>query len=1173
MALPPDLVDEPPPTDNGTPSLGLRRRKNNHSMSAAVEKPSDQSQTTEKTAHRAQPTQPVSAGPEGKSYVDSLLYGAMRPSQGSKTHNWAISTIDKHFRYFAVWNLCTYAILVAMVYVVVPNENIVRLDGVERNSAIMAMSLIAVSFLSRVIPLLGGIEKTKSQNNRGKLNLSGIFIGGLTVQIVAFSTDFLMAFFPTPLLIDPVLGTRVHILRWCEWCPCATYMTFMMEGADLYWSGENPPPDYLRKKYLYASTQGGAVFLGLLFPFCPGYWSWMVCMIVSCCLYLTNFPRLRNRHREIPDTLRDGATVEEAERFNSSKIALRLRYATTIIWSTIVTLFFVSSILGPKFSSEGSFLRSPAANMVCECFLDVVSKVLFLAVIGEVHHAIFDPFARTERRLDELRQLMAAVWDSSSDVIAISVRTGLNNSVSTMLSPAFFGLGSGDGPLRNLSNEQVKDLFRRKSVLYQLSGELFQAKCENSTKDVENSGPKVKPEMISNIEETGFSTIEPQPGGLAFDGFGVNSESGALRAVSDIVVKAWACEARELVFPHDLRWANTGHDRDHLIPSEAKVSRLDDNALIVIVRDISERVKVFEAEKQILFETTSRQKDAEANRFTRHEVKNGLLSAIGLYESLCEAQRSQLMKSRNKATTDGIGLDNGDSDMSDDVVRCMNELGKSLNETLDTILIEAMTRDLIHDLYRPLREKMNFSLVLSGFADEHSHSFDVSGVGNLTRFPLITRPSPLPMFYFDPNLLRYLHRQALSNACKYGKTGGVVLTEILYDEEREKMQINVINLPGNFHDKLIAMGSEAEKLVFKKSYQVHEAFQCDADSRLSKKAEAAALPGDGAWIIRKCATIMKGECSIKFEESRTVFSLNVPARPLKPKNERRSSNTPMYVKTFSLPDRIWGIAIDDSKIQMKLLGKFFEFAGIEKDRTKVFGKNADEIMGFVDYVVNFMDENMGDPVLLIADENLDLTDEASKHVTISGSQLVENIRLRLLPEQEKQLVALIRSANDSSSDVAIYNSRAHGFLPKAPIKKGNVLEALAPLWTARYPQQTGLDDESQSRRSHADSFSSESLESFSSLNDFIVTTPIEIMQTVNRIDALFAKGLIAENWDLIWEKLHVLKGDLLTLQVSSKVISAVGMINSFRELRSNEDIMERWGLLSEHISHCLNSIE
>lgn len=325
-------------------------------------------------------------------------------------------------------------------------------------------------------------------------------------------------------------------------------------------------------------------------------------------------------------------------------------------------------------------------------------------------------------------------------------------------------------------------------------------------------------------------------------------------------------------------------------------------------------------------------------------------------------------------------------------------------------------------------------------------------------------------------------------------------------------------------------------------------------------------------IIQKCAKMMKGECSIKFTKSRTVFSLSIPAKLL----ERKSKNhTSTDIKAFNLPDRTWGIAIDDSKIQMKLLGKYFEFAGIPKERIKVFGKDAEEIMGFVDYVVTFMDENMGDYLLLIADENLDINDEASKHITISGSQLVENIRLRLLPEQEKRLVALIRSANDSASDVAIYNSRAHGFLPKAPIKKGNVLEALAPLWIARYPQQTG-DDDSSSRYSHAGSFSSDSsdtLESISSLNDFIVTTPVEIILTVKEIDTMFSQGSIVENFDIIWEKLHALKGDILTLSVGSKVISAVGMINSFRELHSDEALKERWDLFRGHISHWLQDSE
>lgn len=803
---------------------GLRRRKNND----VVLDNRPQVTVEDQTQPHLQAPQLQPSG--NTAFVDSILSG-MRPSQqDASAHRWAISTIDKHFRYFALWNICTYFTLVAIIYAVVPTENIVYLDGIEQRSAIMAMSLIAVSFLSRVLPLIGGI----AADDKKKTYISGIFIGALTVQVVAFCTDFLMASFAVPVLIDPVLGTRVHVLRWCEWCPCATFMTFMMEGADMYWSGDAPPPDYLRSKYLHACTQGGAVFLGLLFPFCPGLKTWLFAIVLAVCLYLTNYPRMWNRRRAIPSILKDGATVEEAERFNAAKIALRLRMFTTCVWSIIVALYFLSSV-GPRFTSEGSILRNPAANMICECFFDVLSKVLFLVVIVDVHYAIFDPFTKVERRLNELRQLMSAVWESSSDIIAISARTGPNTGASVMLSPAFFGLKIKQGPLRKLSADQMKDLFREKSILYQLAGSAFQAEKK------QDDEPCIDDDMISHIEQTGFDAIASNARGLVFEGDEFKPDRDVLRAISDVVVKAWACTEKESVFTHDLRWK--GSNKDYTIQSEAKVNRLDPNALIVIIRDISERVRVFETEKQILRETTSRQKDAEANRFTRHEVKNGLLSALGLYESLCDAQSRQLSSTNTERTQIAFDL-GGSADSSDDVIRCLNELGKSLHETLDSVLVEAMTRDLIHDLYRPHREKTDVALVLSGGISE-GQSFD--GGGNLTRFPLVTRPSPLPLLYLDHQLLRYLHRQALSNACKYGKTGGVVLTEIIYNEELKELHINVINLPGDYYNKILAMGAQAEEIVFSKGEQIHETFRSDADSRLSKKSEVAALPGDGGW--------------------------------------------------------------------------------------------------------------------------------------------------------------------------------------------------------------------------------------------------------------------------------------------------------------------------------------
>jgi hypothetical protein len=80
---------------------------------------------------------------------------------------------------------------------------------------------------------------------------------------------------------------------------------------------------------------------------------------------------------------------------------------------------------------------------------------------------------------------------------------------------------------------------------------------------------------------------------------------------------------------------------------EAKVTPIDGGALLLVLRDVSERYQRFEIEKRLLEEVIVRKKDAEAIRFTRHEVKNGLLAAMGIVDSLREAyefQRAQILE-------------------------------------------------------------------------------------------------------------------------------------------------------------------------------------------------------------------------------------------------------------------------------------------------------------------------------------------------------------------------------------------------------------------------------------------------------------------------------------------------------------------------------------------------
>ena len=47
---------------------------------------------------------------------------------------------------------------------------------------------------------------------------------------------------------------------------------------------------------------------------------------------------------------------------------------------------------------------------------------------------------------------------------------------------------------------------------------------------------------------------------------------------------------------------------------------------------------------------------------------------------------------------------------------------------------------------------------------------------------------------------------------------------------------------------------------------------------------------------------------------------------------------------FRIPKNTYAIAIDDSKIQRKLLGKFFDFAGISSDQQTIVGDGYNEIV-------------------------------------------------------------------------------------------------------------------------------------------------------------------------------------------------------------------------------------
>ena len=218
-------------------------------------------------------------------------------------------------------------------------------------------------------------------------------------------------------------------------------------------------------------------------------------------------------------------------------------------------------------------------------------------------------------------------------------------------------------------------------------------------------------------------------------------------------------------------------------------------------------------------------------------------------------------------------------------------------------------------------------------------------------------------------------------------------------------------------------------------------------------------------------------------------------------------------------------------------------------------------MGFVDYTVQFMENHGHSFVFLIVDENLDVVKDDGTPLTVSGSVCVENIRKRLTPHLERRLFALIRSANDSSSDIALYRARAHGFLAKAPIKKGGALEALAPLWLQRFPPSEFEYSSERSSRPEK------------TICDGVSCSPLDIDQKLNEIDQLFEAEWSEANVHLIKDSMHEFKGDLLTLNASISIAPMVGLMDLIIATKSYATMFEKWHVLRGKVTDTLSTLE
>lgn len=264
-------------------------------------------------------------------------------------------------------------------------------------------------------------------------------------------TDFSMAFFPTPVFVDHICGTKSYLIRYCEWTPLAFMMAFLTESCKLYEfdiSTTNSASGGLfsrgilqgalagiqkvdknridprveaskrmRPAYQLAWTQGLSTFAGWCFPFMKGIVSWTICMIISCLLFAVLHIRLRTRTHEFRQ-MTEGTTSMEKEMYHWSKLSLGLLRTCTYVWSTLVVVFFFCNV-GTIVFPNSHILKTPGLAMLLESTLDVMFKAIYLLIVLDVHDSIFDSSTRSERRLNELRQVCTLHDSKTSDIYCL----------------------------------------------------------------------------------------------------------------------------------------------------------------------------------------------------------------------------------------------------------------------------------------------------------------------------------------------------------------------------------------------------------------------------------------------------------------------------------------------------------------------------------------------------------------------------------------------------------------------------------------------------------------------------------------------------------------------------------------------------------------------------------
>jgi hypothetical protein len=684
---------------------------------------------------------------------------------GGPSNNDDVGKVGKIFRQGALIGFLVWTFNLFVVFRYSPADTYEVPQGIEQNAHIISCILILVTNGSRILPLA-------IRDSNLDFAKSGVLVGTFTVQCIALISNILLSSFPTPVLVDEISGLRVHLLRWAEWIPLAFLMTFLTDNIDAPLKPKNSRPKYMLAICLALSSAAGAVF-----PFCPNLTSWLIVFTVAwllfCALYVKCYTQAKRYYalKNARPHQRESSAFKE-ERYELARSSFVLTGACTATWTMLAAAFSLTC-LAPTYAPPGSIFASPALSVVTTSIFEVASKIWYLSALIEAYDKVFDESTRAVRQLEELRNFMSAVWESSSDVIVFCGQS--EGRISARISPAFLkmvGLATGRLPFLDRGDVSlVLEILPEKGIFYVFAIDLSKPVTREDASKIKMSLKAEKRNLACALD--------------------VSTDDKNVAIMARLAVKACAMKGDKGVensFMEDLFTRNES-GQESKVRCEARIAKLDQDSSVIIFRDISDRLQRFETEKELVKEVTIRKKDEEANRFTRHEVKNGILAAMGLLDHLRESMaQSNVEEVNSEADLPKRVLERTMSSADElapaaaiDLRGSFDEIENTLTDILDTILDEAMAREIVYGEYEPKMERLDVPAILASIRRR-----------SCRRFPLSVLPDPLPRLALDRQLLRYIYRNAVSNACKYGKPDGLVDTRVLYNEREGTFKMEVI---------------------------------------------------------------------------------------------------------------------------------------------------------------------------------------------------------------------------------------------------------------------------------------------------------------------------------------------------------------------------------------------